>query len=121
MIKSSEYIHILNACHDIIPKIREFISEDYFYSNLNYIRENHNTLNKEFDYFKLYPRADMRLFYDAKESIVEFCKKSDVMVTFSFPENVEFDEKNWADFKGLERIVRYYFKDIEITRLINVE
>lgn len=119
-ISSVEYIALCEAQQHIMPKLAPLITVDYFWVNMNELRSYHKKIQAEFDYFCQYPRANTRALMELIELMEDICRQTEVVVNFIFPKSFVLSEQNWADYRKTNQVARYYFSDIEITKLIDI-
>lgn len=103
-----------------MPKLSQYVHVDYFWDNMDLLRKEHRIISEEFTYYTSYPRHDMKRYHEALDLMNEWCKKSDVTMQCVHPAHIELNESNWADFRKIVPVARYWFEGIEITKLLDL-
>lgn len=119
MINSKEYIKLLQVSHEILVKFET--QDEEFYKLLDQMRKQFGIIKKEFDNYSLYPRYNTDKLEEAIMIIDEFCLDSGITIFWAFPANgVVFNEKNWFDISKIKQIAQFHYKNVNITKLIEI-
>lgn len=105
MITSKEYIHIF-----IIAKQFTWLSDEEI-EMFDFLRIEHNKFRKEMEAYHYYPRHCLKLGNEIWERIVAHCNECGIKNFKFLTGTPQFRKKIY---------VKYYYKEIEITNLINI-
>ena len=121
MINSSEYISILKSAREVMPILSPEVGafdEDSIFEQFDGARKLFQTISKEFSMYEVYPRHDLKKFYDAVANLDDFCQLTDVEIKWYFDLEVAMDEHSWSVDKNVNPLARFYYRGIEISKLI---
>lgn len=107
-MNSDSYIKLLKCS---ILSLKGEYPNDQFFFNLDVLRKEAASYIKEVKYWNTYPRHDMSAARLHGAEIAAYCREVDIIWKFFPLESVNIS-------KGL--IVRFYYKNIEITDIILV-
>jgi len=115
-IKSSEYISLLQTCHEVFRQIPA--QPEFFYENLDLLRKQWNIITAEYNNYTFYPRHPMEKFHEAVEIMIEYCSKTDVKISWA-ANTKSFNEENWSKYNKYEQIAFFNYEGINITKLLD--
>ena len=115
-IKSSEYISLLQTCHDVFRKLAD--QPEYFYENLDLLRKQWNIICAEYNHYAFYPRHPMEKFHEAVEIMKEYCVQTDVKASWCVDTSL-FNEENWSKYNKYDQIAFFNFEGVNITKLLD--
>ena len=121
MITSSEYINLMFHSTHVVPQLMRTIDSDHVFDLLkkaDEVRQKHKKIKSEWSQFRNYPRHDTAVLKEAVFIMLELCEKWGIDTMFPFPNNVGLNEGNWEDFRKIEYSGRYFYKGVEITKII---
>lgn len=121
MINSTEYISLLKSAREIMPILSPEVGafdEDSIFEQFDGARKLYQVISKEFSMYEVYPRHDLKKFYDAVSNLDDFCQLTDIDIKWYFDIEVVIDEYNWSQNKNINPLARFYYRSIEISKLI---
>jgi hypothetical protein len=118
MVNSREYVLILKAAHDCLPKIEK--KSDEFYALLDYMRKQYHIIKKEFECYVLYLRHDTSKLFEAVEFINSYCKEVEIKAFWAVPiSQLTFTEDNWSSNRKIKQLAQFHYNGVNITKLID--
>jgi hypothetical protein len=123
MIKAKDYKNMLKACKEVMPLLSQEISsfdEDKVFNQLDEIRKMFKVVETEFACYDIYPRHKLDKYYEVANELEEFTKSTNIEIKWLAELDVVMDETNWATYNKIDVIARFYYREVEITRLIKL-
>lgn len=122
MIKQSEFTEFLNVSIEILPMLNPVLNNDereIFFENLAQIRKVAKLIANEFDAYQLYPRYNLGVLYENLEYLNDYSLKTDVDIKYIVDiNNIKLTELNWSVYSKIEPLFRFYYKGVEISKLV---